>query len=77
MNRRTTVTAREEDLAVLAHEAQIRGTSLGKMIGEAVAMRADQLRQDRRPRVGTFEAKASIAKLAEREEPAARSFRDN
>lgn len=73
--RRTTVVARDEDLATLAHEARNRGLSLGRMLGEVVAKRADELRQDRRPRLATFRADASIAKAAEEEKPAARPFR--
>ncbi len=45
------------------------------MLGEVVAKRADELRQDRRPRLATFRADASIAKAAEEEKPAARPFR--
>jgi hypothetical protein len=73
--RRTTVVARDEDLAMLAHEARNRGLSLGRMLGEVVAERADELRQDRRPRLATFRADASIAKAAEEEKPEARPFR--
>jgi hypothetical protein len=73
--RRTTVVARDEDLAMLAHEARDRGLSLGRMLGEVVAKRADELRQDRRPRLATFRADTSIAKAAEDERPEARPFR--
>jgi hypothetical protein len=73
--RRTTVTARDEDLALLAHEARGKGLSLGRMLGEIVAERADEVRQERRPRLGTFRADASIAEAAEEEKPAARPFR--
>jgi hypothetical protein len=73
--RRTTVVAREEDLATLAHEARTRGLSLGRMLGEIVATRADELRQDRRPRLATFGAHASIAKDAGKEGPETRPFR--
>jgi hypothetical protein len=73
--RRTTVVADEEDLAVLAHEARTRGISLGRALGEAVARRADELRQERRPQLATFHADASIAELADQEEPAASSYR--
>jgi hypothetical protein len=74
--RRTTVVAREEDLATLAREARDRGLSLGRMLGEVVAIRAEELRRDRRPRLGTFRSDTSIAKLAEDARPAARAFRD-
>jgi hypothetical protein len=73
--RRTTVVARDEDLALLAHEARERGLSLGRMLGAVVAERADELRQGRRPRLATFRADTSIAMAAEREQPAARDFR--
>jgi len=73
--RRTTVVARDEDLAVLAHEAHNRGLSLGRMLGEVVTERANELRQDRRPRLATFRADASIAKAAKKEKPEARPFR--
>lgn len=73
--RRTTVVARDEDLALLAHEARDRGLSLGRMLGVVVAERADELRQNRRPRLATFRAKASIAIAADEEQPAARDFR--
>ncbi len=73
--RRTTVVARDEDLALLAHEARSQGLSLGGMLGAIVAERADELRQNRRPRLATFRADASIAVVAEQEQPAARDFR--
>jgi hypothetical protein len=74
--RRTTVVAQEEDLAVLAHEARDRGLSLGRMLGEVVAVRAQELRRSRRPRLGTFRSDVSIAELTEDVQPAARPFRD-
>lgn len=73
--RRTTVVAREEDLATLTHEARARGLSLGRMLGEVLAERAEELRQSRRPRLATFRADASIAKAAEEARPEARPFR--
>jgi hypothetical protein len=73
--RRTTVVARDEDLAILAHEARNRGLSLGRMLGEVVAKRADELRRDRRPRLATFRADTGIAKAAEEQRPEARPFR--
>ena len=73
--RRTTVVAREEDLATLSHEARARGLSLGRMLGEMVAKRAEELRRSRRPRLATFSADVSIALGAQRENPAARPFR--
>lgn len=73
--RRTTVVARDEDLALLAHEARSRGLSLGRLLGAIVTERADELRQNRRPRLATFRADTSIAVAAEQEQPAARDFR--
>lgn len=73
--RRTTVVARDEDLATLSHEARNRGLSLGRMLGEVVAERAEELRHERRPHLATFRADASIAEAAEGEQPAARPFR--
>jgi hypothetical protein len=74
--RRTTVVANDEDLALLAHEARERGISLGRALGEAVALRAEALRRERRPRVATFHAEGSIAEQIDGDEPAARPFRD-
>ncbi|HWW91052.1 MAG TPA: hypothetical protein VNY35_09765 [Solirubrobacteraceae bacterium] len=73
--RRTTVVAREEDLATLSHEAHARGLSLGRMLGEVLADRAEDLRRARRPRLATFRADVSIAKAAGEERPEARPFR--
>ena len=73
--RRTTVVARDADLALLAHEARQRGLSLGRMLGAVLAEHADELRQSRRPRLATFRADTSIAVAAEQEQPAARDFR--
>ncbi len=67
--------AREEDLATLSHEARTRGLSLGRMLGEVVAERAEELRHGRRPRLAMFRADASIAKATEKEKPEERPFR--
>jgi hypothetical protein len=45
------------------------------MLGSVVAERADELRQDKRPRLATFRTDVSIAIAAEQEQPAARDFR--
>ena len=75
-NRRTTVVADADDLAVVAIEARSRGMSLGAMLGELVAQGAKEFRQKRRPRLATFRAQGSIAALMEKDdEPAARPFR--
>ena len=67
--------ARDEDLALLTHEARSRGVSLGRMLGAIVAERADELRQNRRPCLATFRADTSIAVAADQEQPAARNYR--
>lgn len=54
MIRRTTVAADADDLAVLAGEARRRGVSLDKVLGEAMAEKADDVRRGRRPRAGMF-----------------------
>jgi hypothetical protein len=73
--RRTTIVARDQDLALLQREARSQGLSLGRMLGEVVARRADELRQDRRPRLGTFSCEQGIAGAAAGDNPAARPFR--
>ncbi len=49
--------------------------SLGRMLGEAVAKEAEELKADMRPRLATFRAEVSIAVVSEHEEPAAQAFR--
>jgi hypothetical protein len=75
--RRTTVAADDDDLAVLAGEARRRGTSLARVLGEAVAEKAERIRRVRRPRVGIFRADIGIAAAmdADPDGPAAASFR--
>ena len=73
--RRTTVAARDDDLAVLATEARARGLSLSRMLGELVAERAQTLRSQHRPRLAIFRADVSIAGAMENENPASRPFR--
>jgi hypothetical protein len=75
--RRTTVAAAEDDLAVLVGEARRRGTSLARLLGEAVAEKADRIRRVRRPSVGIFQADTGIAVAmdADHDGPAATSFR--
>jgi len=72
--RRATVTAADDDLAVVADEARERGISLSRMLGELVAERAQELRRQRRPRLATFHTEFSIADAMEAENPAARPF---
>lgn len=75
--KRTTVTAADDDLAVLAGEARRRGTSLATLLGEAVAEKATRIRRGRHPRVDTFHADVGIAAAMEDDEdgPAATPFR--
>ena len=73
--RRTTVVAEDDDLALLAREARERRVSLGRLLGQLVAERAERLREDRQPRVATFRTDVGIAALMENEDPAGRPFR--
>lgn len=77
MIRRATVAAEDNDLAVLAEEAKRRGLSLARLLGEAIAEKAERLRAARRPRVGIFRADISIAEVsaAEADAPASTDFR--
>lgn len=75
-NRRTTLVAREEDLATLAREARVRGLSLGRLLGEVVGERAEEIRASKRPRLARFDIDASIAEAEVAERPQARPFRD-
>jgi len=76
MTRRATVAADDDDLAVLAGEARRRGLSLARVLGEAVAEKAERLRAAKRPRVGVFRSDASIAELADTgDAPAGTDFR--
>jgi len=58
--RRATVTAQSDDLAVLADDARRRDISLSTALGELVLARAAQLRQQRRPRLGTFRSGSTV-----------------
>lgn len=60
MNRRTTVVADADDLALLADDARRAGRSLGAALGDLVAERAAVLRRDRRPRLGVFHSGGRI-----------------
>lgn len=51
-DRRTTVTADADDLAVLEAEARRRGVPLSQVLREAIARQAETLRTERRPRFG-------------------------
>lgn len=75
--KRTTVTADEADLAVLAGEARRRGVTLATLLREAVAHEAGRLRHTIRPRFGIVHgdgtATAQIA--ADEQAPARRPYR--
>jgi hypothetical protein len=75
--RRTTVAADDDDIAVLAGDARCRGTSLARLLGEAVAEKADRIRRVSRPSGGIFAADIGIAAAmyADHDGPAATSFR--
>jgi hypothetical protein len=75
--RRTTVVAKEEDLVMVAREAQAQGLTLGRMLGQLVAERADQLREGARPRLGTFRSDVGSVAALMKEEQAARPFRSS
>jgi hypothetical protein len=70
MNRRTTVTARRDDLAVLQAEARRRGVSLARILGELVAREADNLREQNRPRFGVVRVAAAAAQASVDDEDA-------
>jgi hypothetical protein len=74
--RRTTIVAREEDLATFSDEARTRGVSLGRLLGEVIGERAEDIRRSKRPRLATFRAQASIRADSELQTPAARPYRD-
>ena len=73
------MTAQSDDLAVLADDAHRRGVSLSTALGELVLARAGQLRQQRRPRLGTFKSGSTVGIAALMESnpdaPAAQPFR--
>lgn len=52
MNRRTTVSADSESLAILEDEARRRGESLSSVLAEAVSEKAGAILAARRPRLG-------------------------
>jgi hypothetical protein len=52
MDKRTTVSASEDDYLVLEHEARRRGVSVGYLLREAVVKYVTGLRTSRTPRFG-------------------------
>lgn len=73
--RRTTVSARREDLATLEAEATRRGDSLTAMVAQAIAEKAAELRATRRPRVGVARSRDGRSAAEVTAEPVARSPR--
>lgn len=59
--KRTTVSARPDDLAILEREAKRRGVSLSHVLREAVAEYAADLRTSRMPRFGVVMASSGLA----------------
>ncbi len=70
MNRRTTLAADADDLALLEHEAKRRNVSLAQVLRELVAREADELRQARRPRFGVARTNEGAAQVAATDEHA-------
>ena len=73
MTRRTTVTAADEDFVVLEGEARRRGVSLSAVLREAVAEKAEDVRQTRpRPSFGIVSlgvtGEMSLSELSWRDE---------
>lgn len=62
------MTANADDLSVLRREAERRGVSLAKLLGEAVAEKAAELERERpRPRGGVFDSGTSVGIAEEME----------
>lgn len=70
MTRRTTLSADEDDLALLEAEARRREVSLALVLRELVAKEANALRRGRRPRFGIARSEAGAAQAAARDEHA-------
>jgi hypothetical protein len=73
--RRTTLAAEADDLAVLEGEARRRGTSLARVLGEAIAREAADLRQRNRPRFGVARTEGGAAAAEMQDEDAPRRER--
>ncbi|MCL4289380.1 MAG: hypothetical protein KJ051_03825 [Thermoleophilia bacterium] len=70
MIRRTTLAAEADDLAELEAEARRRGVSLARVLREAVAREADEIRRRTRPRFGIVRGDGSATKLVAGDEHA-------
>jgi len=68
--RRTTLAAERDDLALLEGEARRRGVSLARVLGEAVAREAADLRRRNRPHFGVARSAGGAAAAAARDEHA-------
>lgn len=75
--RRTTVSAEQDDLAVLDNEARKRGVTLAQVLREAVEREARRLRSDAAPRFGIVrgDGEASRTIAADEHAPARRRGR--
>jgi hypothetical protein len=76
--RRITVSADDEDLTVLAHEARKRGVTLSQVPREAVEHEAQRLRDDAAPRFGIVrgDGNATHAIAEDEHAPARHGVRD-
>lgn len=70
MVKRTTLSADEDDLALLEAEARRREVSLALVLRELVAKEADALRRQRRPRFGIGRSGVGAAQASARDEHA-------
>jgi len=70
MVKRTTVSAEEDDLAILEREAKRRGVSLSLMLREAVAEYAAEVRQANKPRFGYASGPSNLAQESADDEDA-------
>jgi hypothetical protein len=61
MDKRTTVSASEDDYLVLEHEARRRGVPVGYLLREAVVKYVEGLRTSRKPRFGVVSVEGNIA----------------
>jgi len=52
MDRRTTLTADQDDLETLRAQARRRGVSLARLLREVIAEKAEQVRASQKPRLG-------------------------
>jgi hypothetical protein len=71
MNRRTTVNADSQSLAVLEDEARRRGSSLSIVLAEAVSEKATAILRARKPRLGLGRSTDGSSAAATATEPIA------